>query len=137
MNDKNTTTESVVESSTALATMPDSGIEKVGDNLDLTAATPTQLAECQVSMIDWVKAKIERVTMEVAEAEGEAKELHDSYDYAEKQKWKKDTLHSHWKKAEKRVGFHKERVEYYQKILSALEAGFYIVPPMDIKLFAI
>lgn len=134
MNELTTT-----EDSTAIATIPekDASIQPVGDNLEVIASTPTGMAECQVSLIDWMKNKIAYVKTEISTAQAEALELKTSYEYAVKQKWKKDTLLKHYELAEKRVKFQFARLDYYHKLLTALENGYYIVPPLGMELFAI
>lgn len=125
------------EITNTVAVMPKAEIVPVGNELEVTAATPTQLAECQHSLIDWMRNKIGSVALEVSAAEAEAVELKAAFDYAAKQKWKKDTLAKHHALAVKRVEMKKKRLEYYDKLLAALEAGYYIVPPLKMELFAI
>lgn len=120
-----------------VATMPEASIVQSGDNLEVVASTPTQLGECQHSLIDWMKKKIESVKEEIRVSEAESLELKQAYEYAVKQKWKKDVLLKHHQTADKRTAHHFERLDYYHKLLTALESGYYIVPPLDMELFAI
>lgn len=94
-----------------------------GDNFELSATNPMEMVECHMAAIAWCKRKIELV-------QNEAKELKDAFEHAVKRKWKSETLKRHWGLAEKRVIF-------YQKILAAFEAGYYIVPNFPVTLFAI
>lgn len=126
------------EAASRALTVPESAtIQTTGNDLEVTASTPTQMAECQHSVIAWMKNKIEAVKLEIKTAQDESTELRTSYEYAVKQKWKKDTLKKHWDLAEKRVAFQFKRLDYYHKLLTALENGYYIVPPMAMELFAI
>lgn len=127
------------EESQAVVTVPETttAVEKVGDNLDLVAATPTGLEQCQVSLIDWMKNKIEFVKTEIATAQQEETELQNAYEYAKKQKWRNDVLHKQWQSSIKRKEHQMRRLDYYHKLLTALENGYFIVPPMGMEIFAI
>jgi hypothetical protein len=94
-----------------------------GNELEVSAATPAEMLDCQHSLLDWIKQKIELVKQEAAE-------LKAAFDHAVKSKWKSDTLKRHAALAEKRVSF-------YEKIQAALSAGYYIVPPFPVTVFAI
>lgn len=98
-------------------------VEQHGPDLHLTAETPAEMTECQGSLIAWMKWKVEACRVE-------QKELQESYEYAAKQKWRTVTLKRHADLAAKRL-------MYYEKILGALEAGYYIVPNFPVELFAI
>jgi hypothetical protein len=74
---------------------------------------------------------------EVESAKAESKELSEAYDQALARKWKTSTISKHHSLAIKRVTQAEARVGYYTKIMEALRAGYYIVPPMDMELFAI
>ena len=103
--------------------MPVAEITTIAGQLDVTASTPTQMAECQTAMIEWMANK-------VVTTKSESAELQTAYEHAKKNKWRNDTLKRHWQLAEKRV-------MYYEKLKLALESGFYIVPPFPIEVFAI
>lgn len=94
-----------------------------GGNLELSAQSPDEIVQCHAAIIQWCKRKIEVIR-------GEANELVAAAEHAKKQKWKSGTLDKHAKLAEKRVTF-------YSKMLTALEAGYHIIPPMPVELFAI
>lgn len=66
----------------------------------------------------------------VASLDVEVKELSDALDVAVKNKWAVKTYRSQLKKVE-------SRRLYYSKLVSALHAGFTIVPNMDCDVFAI
>lgn len=107
-----------------VATIPPQGLQVAhGDDLQVTANTPAGMQESQSAMIAWCERK-------VASMKQEWSELFGAYEHAVKRKWKSDTLKRHAAIAEKRVIF-------YEKILAALRAGFYIVPSFPITLFAI
>lgn len=108
---------------TGLQTMPTAAIETVGKELEVTASTPTQMAQCQAAMIAWM-------TNKCAEVQRETDELCAAYEHAKKMKWRSDVLKKHWELSAKRV-------IYYTKLRLALEAGFYIVPPFPVTVFAI
>jgi len=102
---------------TEIATIPASG------DLQLTATQPAEMAQCQISLIEWTKAKI-------LEMQAEEREMSEAYEQAVKSKWKSEPLKRFWAKAVKRV-------EFYKKMLSALEHGFVIIPNFPVTVFAI
>lgn len=107
-----------------VATIPPQGLQVAhGADLQMTANTPAGMQESQSAMIVWCERK-------VASMKQEWSELYGAYEHAVKHKWKADTLKRHAAIAEKRVTF-------YEKILAALRAGYYIVPSFPITLFAI
>jgi hypothetical protein len=88
----------------------------------VVARNPTEMVTAQSRMIEWATAKI-------AEKQEEATELQENYEIAVKNKWRSGTLKKHAQKAVKKV-------EYYEKVKAALEAGFFIIPNMDLDVFA-
>ncbi len=109
-------------SSTAVLEPP-KNIEQRGSDLHLVAETPAEMAQCNAALIEWCRHKIEAVFAESAE-------LKAAYEHALAQKWKTSVLKRHWQMADKRLN-------YYQKILAALEQGYYIVPNFPITVFAL
>lgn len=97
-------------------------MEEVKD-LELTAVIPSEMVASQQQLISWCDKKI-------VLANSESAELWEAVEHAKKNKWKSTTLQTQHNRAVKRV-------EYYQKIKSALEAGYYIVPNFPIEMFAI
>lgn len=93
------------------------------DDIQLTAKTPKEMLTAQAHLVEWCDKKIESVRLE-------AKELEEATLHAKTRKWKWTTLDRHWKLAEKRLLF-------YEKMKSALLAGFYIVPNFPVQMFAI
>lgn len=116
---------------------PPADIVKTGDTIEVTASTPTQMAECQHSVIAWMEAKLARTKLDTQAAQSEADELGEAFKSAQAKKWKTSIINKHWRLAQKRVEMSLKREEYYQKLLTALRAGYYIVPPMDMTVFAI
>lgn len=101
----------------AVATVP------TASNIELTATQPDEIAQAQISLIDWAKHKI-------AELTEEAKELEEAFNRAVTVKWKSEPMKRLWQKALKRV-------EFYKKMLSALEHGYVIIPNFPVTVFAI
>lgn len=93
------------------------------DDIALTATIPSEMIDAQQQLIDWCRKK-------VAVTEEESKELHEAYERAVKMKWKSDAMLRLHKNAVKKL-------QYYQKVLAALEAGLHIVPNFPIQMFAI
>lgn len=97
-------------------------MEEVKD-LELTAVIPSEMVASQQQLIAWCEKKI-------VFTRGEASELEEAVNHAKKSKWKSSALQTQHNRAVRRV-------EYYEKIKGALEAGFYIVPNFPIEIFAI
>lgn len=97
-------------------------MEDVKD-LELTAVVPSEMVASQQQLIAWCDKKIVVVR-------AESMELGEAVEHAKKNKWKSGTLQTQYGRAVKRV-------EYYEKIKQALQAGFYIVPNFPIEMFAI
>lgn len=87
------------------------------------ATDPAGMVEAQKSLIAWSDRKMEAENQELAEAQRNLAS-------AKAHKWSTTAWAAQVKKIEKRV-------DYYAKIKLALEAGYYIVPPFPIDLFAI
>lgn len=95
----------------------------VAENLQVSAFTPDEMLHANEALIIWCNQKI-------ASVEAEQKELQEAYEHAKLRKWKTGTLHRH-------AGLALKRVEYFKKMKSALEHGYYIVPNFPISMFAI
>ncbi len=108
---------------TELATSSAPVVVVRGDELEVSAATPNEMAQSQDALIAWAKRKI-------AICDAEAKELRESYEMARIRKWKSDTLKRHAALADKRTDF-------YRKMRAALEAGYIIVPDFPVSVFAV
>lgn len=87
------------------------------------ATTPAAMIEAQKSLISWADRKIEAIKLE-------SKEAVEQLAISVERKWKTDA----WRR---QVAKYERRVEFYEKIKAALNAGYYIVPPFPIDIFAI
>ncbi len=103
--------------------MPTGVVPVEGGNLQLSATKPTEMESVQRALIEWCKQKVTLVGAERVD-------LEKAVDEARKRKWKLSTLQRHALLA-------KRRVEFYEKILAALEAGYILVPNFPVTLFAI
>lgn len=87
------------------------------------ATSPSAMEQAQQSLIKWCNQKISEVVKEVVDARNQR-------DLAKTNGWDADG----WSRE---VRKHENRVDFYRKIMKALEAGYYIVPPFPIDIFAI
>lgn len=87
------------------------------------ALDPTQMVGAQRSLILWSARKIQAEKELLKDAEHQLA-------VATQNKWQT----SAWKR---RVALSTGKVEFYRKIKMALEAGYYIVPPFPLDIFAI
>ncbi len=87
------------------------------------ANNPADMVGAQKSLILWCARKIQAEKSELAEANR-------NLEAAKEHKWSPAA----WAAQAKRI---EKRVEFYRKIKIALEAGYYIVPPFPIDIFAI
>lgn len=105
---------------TALA-LPDK--ESVEIETHLCARNTEEMNQSRQQLTQWLTAKIRAV-------KAEAEELAQARDMAIKQKWGNATLKRHADIATKRLSF-------YEKVRSAVDAGYTIVPNFPVDLFAI
>lgn len=89
----------------------------------LIATTPAAMVDARFHMVDWCKARIEANEVVIADSETE-------HAIAVKNGWRPKA----W---ERRMNEAKRRVDFYKKIIAALESGFYIVPNFAMHAFAI
>lgn len=115
----------LIESNTAVisAQPPVGKIVMKGNELEVTASSAPEMANAQSALIEWCKGKIHSLKFD-------ATELRESYRMAVERKWKSATLKRHAELAEKRVS-------YYEKVKTALESGFVIVPNFPVSIFAV
>lgn len=92
-------------------------------NVDVVAENSDEMALAQSSLVEWFRAKLKLVRVEAAE-------LRFAYQQAVERKWKSSTLQRHADLALKRV-------EFYEKVLGALEHGYQIVPSFPVTAFMI
>lgn len=97
----------------------------VDEPMDFTviATSPKDMEAGQRSLILWAARKIQAIKQEIAEAV-EQLTLH------REKKWNT----AGWRN---QIAKHERRAEFYRKIKMALEAGYYIVPPFPVDVFAI
>lgn len=106
---------------TAVATLPQT--TPIAADVQLTATEPDEIASAQQALIAWTTQKISSLQLE-------HKELQDACDHATAQKWASGTLKRHASLASKRI-------EFYEKMKSALEHGYVIIPNFPVTVFAI
>jgi hypothetical protein len=97
--------------------------DPVPDNFVAMARNPAEMAAAQTALMAWAMTKR-------AAAEADATELTANYEIARKNKWRSDLLKRHAARAVKRV-------EFWDKVHAALEAGYCIVPQLPVDVFAI
>jgi len=93
------------------------------DDFTVFANNPADMIGAQKSMILWCARKIQATKVDMAEAQT-------NLDAAKANKWSPAA----WAK---QVKLHLEKIEFYKKVKTALEAGYYIVPPFPVDTFAI
>jgi hypothetical protein len=89
----------------------------------IIAVNPLQMQEAQATTISWVQQKIEGAALELREAEQVAASLSG----ASLRRTQASNL----------ISKARVRLKFYEKVKAALDAGFYIVPPFPLQLFAI
>lgn len=104
-------------------TKPLQPVTEIGDDLLLSATTPAEMRESQLALLEWCQRKVTGL-------KADAEELQGAYEHALKRKWKAATLKRHAQLAVKRLNF-------YEKVLAALQAGYIIVPSFPVTMFAI
>lgn len=87
------------------------------------ANRPADMEKAQASMIEWCTEKVEAEKITLAEAERNLTAALDS-GFGE----------NGW---ERQVKLVRQKVEFYTKVMAALECGYYIVPPFPLDVFAI
>jgi hypothetical protein len=97
--------------------------EDMPADFTVIATTPAGMIEAQKSLIVWADRKIESIRVE-------SREAIEQLAIAVQRKWKTDA----WRR---QVAKYERRIEFYEKIKAALNAGYYIVPPFPIDVFAI
>lgn len=97
--------------------------ETEGGNITVIARYPYQMEKCQKSLIEWCAQKI-------AQTQAEADDLLENLEIAKKNGWGTAAFVRHSRKAI-------QRVQFYDKIKLALEAGHCIVPNFPVDIIAI
>lgn len=91
--------------------------------IEITATMPQEMAQAQQGLIAWFDRKI-------AFCRAQEQELRESWRIAQRNKWRSSTLKRHADLAAARVVF-------YTKVKDALRAGYCLMPPLPIQIFAI
>lgn len=116
--------QELVPATTLPASLPIVHVETAPPTqMTVVAQNPQEMLVAQARLVEWAKGKL-------AEARQDHVELVQNYEIAVKSKWRSDTLKRHAAKALRKVDF-------YEKILGALEAGYVIVPNFPVDVFAI
>ncbi len=97
----------------------------IDEPMDFTviAHSPKEMERAQRSLILWAARKIQAIKQDIAETETELQQ-------AVERKWNA----SGWRRE---LSKKQNCAEFYRKIKMALEAGYYIVPPFPMDVFAI
>jgi hypothetical protein len=89
----------------------------------IIATTPQQMQEAQSTTLAWVSRKIETVKHELADARA-------TFTTLQAAKFNTNRATAMIRRASRRITF-------YEKIHAALEAGYVIIPPFDVQIFAV
>lgn len=89
----------------------------------IIAVNPQQMQDAQATTLGWIGAKLSDAQCDLALAEETIKSLSDAG---------LRTAPAVSLRAKATV-----RVRYYEKVRAALQAGYYIIPPFDVQLFAV
>lgn len=87
------------------------------------ALNPQQMQDAQATTIGWVDHRLTQARRELATAE-------QVFNSLQANKLRTQPASTQIRKARQRIGF-------YEKVKAALDAGYYIIPPFDVQLFAI
>jgi hypothetical protein len=91
-------------------------------SLTVFGTSPQEMAHGQAHLIEWCDLKLANERELLADSE-------QNYETARKAKWRSYP----WAQ---RAELHKQTITYYEKIKVALEAGYWLVPPMPFDIFA-
>jgi hypothetical protein len=98
-------------------------IENPFADVHLVARNPNEMALAKSNLQMWLKGKI-------GQCDQESSELFEATEVARTNGWKFDTLARH-------ANLAKRRGEFYRKVLTAVDAGYTIVPNFPVDLFAV
>jgi hypothetical protein len=101
----------------------DSALATTSGDIEVIAETPQEMQESNRALIAWCDSKIKALRVDHIELDA-------SYKAAVEHKWKSSTLKRH-------ADLAKKRIEFYRKIKTALEHGYYIVPTFPVRVFAV
>jgi hypothetical protein len=89
----------------------------------IIALNPGQMAEAQSTTITWAERKVAHAQREVDEADAVWQQL--------------NAARLNVARASRMQNKAMARLRFYEKVLAALRAGYYIIPPFDLQLFAV
>lgn len=93
------------------------------EHMELVALNPGELAQAQSHLIDWCRRKIGELVNDRADAEERLRVTANT------------ALHTD--AFTRQVNKAKQEIVYYQKLVTALEAGYLIIPNLPMSLFAV
>lgn len=112
-----------VEGGSAIATVPTEPAVLQDTEVFVIARNGVEMARAQKSLVDWARSRSARTAGELSDALA-------NYEIAKESKWRTAPFEALVRRIEKRLHF-------YEKVTLALEAGYVIVPEMDLELIAI
>lgn len=89
----------------------------------IIAVNPQQMQEAQATTIGWIGAKLADAERDLASAQEAFESL--------------NRAGLRTKPAETLISKANRRIKFYDKVKAALEAGYYVIPPFNIQLFAV
>lgn len=92
-------------------------------NQQLVALTPAELPQTQAALADWCQQKMRALGQEY-------RELSANLRIAKKNRWSRGGLIN-------AVGRTKKRIQYYQKMRAAVQAGYLIIPNLPAEIIAV
>lgn len=93
------------------------------NDIHVFARDPVEMAKSQVALVEWTEGKIKSLSADLLEAT-------ENFKIAKKNKWRSQPF-------ARMVTKYRNGVVFYQKVRAALKAGYYIVPPFPVDIFAI
>lgn len=92
-------------------------------DLNLVALSPSDVGPAQAQLVDWCYRKMRALGHEYVE-------MLQNVTVAKKQNWKRTHL-------QRAAGLLKRRIQYYQKMRSAVRAGYLIIPNLPAEIMAV
>ena len=93
------------------------------EGLRVFATSPDDMRLAQKQLVAWCGVKADKARTELQEAE-------ENYETARRNKWRSEPFRRQKVQLQKQIDF-------YEKIATAVNAGYYIIPPFPIDIFAI
>jgi len=107
----------------ALVVQEEQRVEQPEQIVHLVARNPVEMAKAKGDLQTWLEKKVAAMT-------AEGKELEAARNHAKKSKWNYAALAKH-------AALTLKRVEFYKKALTAVQAGYTLVPNFPVDVFAI